>query len=492
MQKYLRNGLLTLKPQRNDENVKFDISVKSILPSDNMECEETAKEYDNCVMNEIQDMLKNCTLPFLNNNDRNLLTCKSFEYGLEALKIFNKEETSCNVPCYQINQNVQLNPSRPVISMKNPSLNITKNPGYYFNFPSKVLRLEMSKEYGIITFIAEFGGWSGLFVGVSLLTIISKIIHKMSSDRTKTKKFTKRTAIFCLVFVLGLVSYFSIRKLLDHETGQDIQINAKYSDISLSICNEEPIFSHSSNYLGENIEFWKTGSNISTIFNRIVLTYKDGTVKTLKTNNKTITGDRMPESQAIIQNMIDTNNEVQFCQTIEIDNVRQIKIKALKDIFLYIHLNKHFRSNIGKTRLSVLPSNSIKADMYVSKKERKYYLHDTTTKIQLVYNEKVEKHTQSYDDCFSKYFKITHNENVWNLLQPMNISSLRTGINANELKEYMRSIEQIRRMCPNSHDYVKATYETKPEVVRHPIDMNSTEIYQDCRQPITFIEKNAT
>ena len=42
-------------------------------------------------------------------------------------------------------------------------------PGYFIRIPSSVIFSEMNKSYTLISFVAEFGGWVGLFLGVSIL-----------------------------------------------------------------------------------------------------------------------------------------------------------------------------------------------------------------------------------------------------------------------------------------------------------------------------------
>ena len=479
LQKYLRNGLVPLTPQKINSNVNIDISIQSIFPSDIADCEETSNTYDKCLMSEIEEDLKNCTLPFLGYGNMESI-CRSFEDGLKALRIFNKEESKCKFPCYQINIDFQLNPSRPVISLMNPDINIIKNPSYYFYLPSEIKVSKMSEDYDIITFIAEFGGWSGLFIGISLLTITSKLLMFLNLEsRSSIKQFTRGIIVCLSCIVLGYVSYSSVKKLLSHETSQDIILNTNYSGISLSVCNEESIFSYSSEFLGKTSSFWKNGSNMTTMIERIHFTYKDSSAFTLYSNESC--NENCALSQVILNNIIDKNGEVKFCQTIQIDNVRNMKISALKEIFLYIHLNNQFQSEIGKTRLTVLPPTSFE----IYKKKMQKYLHDTSTKIKLIYNEKVKKNTETFDHCFMSNLKKNNLANysmLETVLQPIDIRRLEKGIQEDDLKEYRKLLNTVRSICSTIHDHVTATYQTQEKLQMRPIAKNLSSVYQEHRQ----------
>lgn len=415
---------------------------------------ETTKKYDNCLISEIRNELdKHCTLPFLCSNKTNV--CRSFKDGIKALVIYNKETTMCKFPNYQIDVDFILNPSQPISSITNPNIKIVENPGYYFRFPKEVKVSQTTQNYGFITYIAEFGGWSGLFIGISLLSITCQALTFLDSETNKfTSAIIKSTKTFIIIgssLIVIYVACSSVIKLTSNETGQETKYQTKYSGLSLAICRQEEIFLNRTTFLGNNINFWKRGSNISNIIDYITFYYSNGSRKVLRNLKEWKDGDKFPHSQVKIQNILQINN-VLFCQTLNIDDINYIRIYPLKEIFLYIFMNQQFHSTIGKTRITPLPENSI------STKKKRLYIHETLTTINLIYNEYVKDISEPYDICFLKH---VINSKIENVLKPVSVNDIDNGIDQSSFDEVIKNFYEIRNLCPNPSKNIEATYETK-------------------------------
>ena len=333
MQKYLRNPYLFIKAQRDNVNVELDISVLSILDSQLEDC--SSQEYDECVMHEIKDKLMrtiSCWPSFLDNLS-NASTCQNFDKGLNALEIFNDAKTNCKFPCYQINIDSRLSTTRPVINTIHQDVNFTKTPGYVFYMPKNVKLSEMVESYDILSYMAEFGGWSGLFVGISVLTITFALIDNLNMKNKKAEKGAKLMLTSFSIIMLFYVLIESIIKLLEKPIGEKISFNQNYGDISLSICNEEsPLINDQ--FVAEDWQFWNYGSDISTMIERIELIYANNRMRTLKTTKKEIVGEIMSLDEVKSQNMINNNGDVEFCHTFPVTGVRFIKLSFIKVSFI--------------------------------------------------------------------------------------------------------------------------------------------------------------
>ena len=458
LQKYLRNGLLPLVPQKINNNINIDISIKEILNSDSTECDETPNHYDDCVMTEVENLLTTCTFPFLSKKNIESV-CRTFEDGKKALKVFNKEETKCKFPCYQINVDYQLHPSRLVFSKKNPNMIETENPSFFFNFPSKVKVSRMSEDYGIISYIAEFGGWSGLFIGISLLTITTEAIAFLNLKNTNVGRQTRMVTILAFTILTGLVIYTSVSKWLENDTGQDVSFTTNYSNTSFSICWEEPIFYNSSIYRGNDKEFWKIGSDIHTMLGMIEITFKNGSQTYWKN------GDIFGENELLlgllkVQNVLTNQMNIEFCQTLEIDyNIKLIKITTYKEVFLYVHMNKQFFKE--KKRLPLMPAQSISTD-----NRKKQYLHNTLLNIRFVYKEEIESTYGVFDNCIKHHL---NNTNISAIMQPSNNIDEINGIDKDSLEELKNLIKIGSRLCHQNKD-ILATYETHVLRKKVPIE----------------------
>ena len=328
LQKYLRNPHLLIKTHKDNVNIELGINILSILESQVDVC--SSKEYDECVMQEIRKKFNDssCWPSFLENSSNS--TCQDFEQGIIALSIFNEDKSNCKFPCYQINVNSKFTTTRPVVNAIHPHINFTKNPGYVFHLPKKVKILEMVENYGVISFMAEFGGWSGLFVGISVISVIFGVIGKFDMENKMVEKVTKYLFVMLLIVILVAVCVESLIKLYAKGVEEKISFIQNYYNICISICNEEsPIVNNQ--FMAKDWQFWNSGSNISTMIRKIDFIYTNNQKRTLQTTTFNQKGvEKMSLNEVTSQYFINNNGDVEFCHTIQIDGVRSIKIAAFK------------------------------------------------------------------------------------------------------------------------------------------------------------------
>lgn len=456
MGKYLRNGQINLDPHRINHIVQVDISTNRIISTNELECQDEPFSFDECINNEIlENLLYLCRLPFMSSY-RNTSMCDSFEKGLEVYEKYNMDSTDCNIPCYQIDVNVYKNPSRNIFSVVNPYVEIEKKTSFMFLFPTTVTVSEMVENYDFISYFAELGGWSGLFIGVSLLSISFKVTHLLSKIKEKEINMQKKVQhIVTLVsgFMIIFVIYTSFTKFIASNTEQDISLKNDYGNISLSICHEDPIFLNGT-YLGQSKEFWVKGSNFSTIIDKIEFIHINGSKEE---RNESV------NSNTKLHNILNSQKYIEFCQTIDLENsVKVVRIRSLKEIFAYIHLNQQLLYRSGKTRITLMPESSI------SKKGKTAFFSDTNIKIGLVYRKSVRGSKNFFDACMHGRFQ---NKTNVNIVYPT-IDNIEHGVDEKTLNAIKAFTVDGENACQKPDETLTATPEASPYNNRIPMIIN--------------------
>ena len=121
---------------------------------------------------------------------------------LEVSKVLNMCEQSCQImeiKAEEIPLSYGVITSNEIY--KNALIDLGMQPGYYFNIPSTAQSVSMSHDYGIISFVAEFAGWSGILVGASLVSIIGILISLFTWTTAIT---VKKPYLLTVVNILSL------------------------------------------------------------------------------------------------------------------------------------------------------------------------------------------------------------------------------------------------------------------------------------------------
>ena len=420
--------------------------------------------YDKCIEAEIDS---NCSLPF-QRNPGNQPICSSFASGLAAIKKFNSLDSTCKYPCTQVKIDHVVNPSKIVYSKMNPNVEVTKEPGFFLTLPPTVKVLQMSEDYGAVSFIAEFGGWSGLFVGVSILAIVTQFADMASSKCAYLSKGMKNATIIISSIILCYVCYASLDKFFSFNTSNDITIAKLDSNFRLSICREKNLFFNNS-YLGGDRVFWVDGNNISSGFYRFnVFTKENGTKGEIKywpddTDSKIAF---IKDFNVKLVNMI-LNDTVQFCQSLRIRNLDGIKVSISKEMFLFIHLDEQFFYADGKTRVTAMPEESIDST------DGRAMFAETSTNLNLISNININNGILLYDECIMAQL----NGSEKDLYHPSELSQIQSGIQYEDVKKIMRKVEQIQNSCRKPYKKMAVTASTDLNTkINLGLNKNSTPI----------------
>jgi len=219
-------------------------------------------------------------------------------------------------------------------------------PGYWINIPSSVLYSEMNESYALISFIAEFGGWVGLLLGVSILGGFEFVENQICSMTCGFRKviLSKSGLILrmaCSLGVLIIVVQCGI-KLLRTEKSMDVHIVENLSNLSISLCSVESIYKIRPNdsiyyYMGNTTSFWNNITKLSDKLERMEIVLAEG-------NSVTIFNSSWDHGSEYILYSINTpqfDTFIETCHTLDLKHWNRIKrmgIIAKKELTTYIHI----------------------------------------------------------------------------------------------------------------------------------------------------------
>lgn len=480
MEKNARSDLLPLISNKFEVNIELKVEVKQFLSTNQMTCNKDNFMYDKCMTNETINQLGKVCIPAFIETNSNISKCSSFDEGLKALYIFNAKKTICDLPCTQINIEYSSVSSQNIYSYINPNTIISENPGYHFVLPKTVPVTETTEEYGIISYIAEFGGWSGLFIGISILGLYSTAEQTLK-NLIKKKVFDnilKSTLILASLIVYCFVCFTSVSKLVEEQTETDIGFTKNYTNVHLSICSEESIYNQT-NYLGGSVEFWRKGSDISKKIYMLEIKFKDGSSGVLRTMNHSLP-NTFSSHKIEMHNLPTADLKIQFCHTLDVSHVKLMKIKTYKEIFLYLHMDQQLFGKYGKSRLTVLPEQSI----YI--KNKKSYLKNTLSRVSLTHINNIREAANDVDDCITQRSQL---RNVLDTINPLSIDTITHGIEEELLKSEINAMKSEDYQCPDPQRRLQAEFgiEMTDQSVPLIINTKPSNYFQE-RQATVFLQ----
>ena len=345
----LRNSLIEIPYVNYIMDTELDIQVNNLISTPHMECADENQKYDLCSEKLTSARLKKeqCHLPFMKNAEVAEL-CKTRENMEESLKIFQSIHLDCPLPCSQVEINIGLNPVDWLYILMNPKFPVnTVIPGYYIKMPRVVVVSGMQKSYSTISFIAEFGGWVGLFLGVSLLGAVEFLLNTYWSVNNKrilnciisgSLLCIKIACTACLCFIL----IECCKKMIIREKQIKVNIQKDLPNISLSLCSMENVYKvphlgANTIYVGNISSFWENATRLSNIVDNLSFYFQTGDKITMydskqSGNSKYITNSiNIPKYGTFIEN----------CHTLNLKNWNQIitmEVQAKKVLSIYVHI----------------------------------------------------------------------------------------------------------------------------------------------------------
>ena len=259
------------------------------LSSEEYDCDSDDSSFDSRVKEKAKNLTmkhSRCLPPFLAEDDDDIL-CLNKTDGQEAfnnyLLAFDNARLKSPPPCKTNKINLRVKNQQNIIENLHMVFNvISRNRDSYslfISFPSLVEAIESKEFYNWVSYVAEFSGWLGIFLGIGLphIPIICDTIGAIRRKYLKqSNMMIKYTAylLFGVVFIsLGIPC---IDKYFQANTSTEIQLTSPelLPTLSPSICKNKLIYSsskflESGSFLGHEQSFWDNNPAITDMISDI-------------------------------------------------------------------------------------------------------------------------------------------------------------------------------------------------------------------------------
>ena len=327
-----KNGLVQIQSINHIEDTELTIRVSKLISSLSTQCEEEATSFDSCVKySTYLQMHDQCNRSY---NTKSLMR-----------KMLDLDKTgvhSCPVSCTQVNIGMRLTPINWLdVLVTSKHLDKMLAPGYYMTIPSAISFTEMYEGYTLVSFIAELGGWVGLFLGVSLLVAVEFTSSKLCklNENMYCKVFVSKCLTILKIACSMGVAFIFVKcclKVIEGETSTDIYIENRLPNNSIALCSTKNVYNGSA-YIGNSSSFWTNLTKVSNIIAQIVFVYETGELVTAFDS----------EFEQNFTNVFYTLNTPQFntfietCHTMDLkhwNRIKRMEVIAKKESRVYVHI----------------------------------------------------------------------------------------------------------------------------------------------------------
>ena len=181
---------------------------------------------------------------------------KNINANDDARKMRNKKNIDLAETCpeFQINLNVipilYLDTYGP--DMFTGDNKVQDYSGYYIQIPANIKLIKNIQIYGIDSFVGEFGGWCGIFVGISILSLFSKIFkipinYIISKSEDHTISALKVFGILCVGSIFVIAAFF-VTKYLEYPKATELTVEPLEHDFIYTICSSHHLDGELANY----------------------------------------------------------------------------------------------------------------------------------------------------------------------------------------------------------------------------------------------------
>ena len=349
LRKKLRSEMNTFPSINYIMQVELEISVSKVLSMREIKCVEETYSYDSCILNSnLEAMREKCVPPFAVINQTGVESlCTNFTEGEEALTVFQQSPQTCKPSCFETVVKLNMVPVDVLFPTLNPnSPSSTPFTGYLFRVPTKVVSSTIFGTYTIVSLIAEFGGWMGLLLGLSILGVMNHWWGKCDEklEFSKVLKITPKLLMYLVSLVfIGLVFGRALLRMLYKETGLDVNIEETNSDLSISFCSMESVYLNQTSkdgkfelvYVGNSSSIWNTDMKLRSKIEFITAELRNGTIIN-------IYKEQYNMSQYILYstNIPRLINYFENCHTLDLKfgvPVKKLSLVALKEFTIYVH-----------------------------------------------------------------------------------------------------------------------------------------------------------
>lgn len=373
---FLVPGSMNSFQLRNSLEMKqltVQISGTEIVKDDTHACNLASNVYDTCLQNLRKENSGNCSLPFLYTNISMTQTCHTYKEGQTEMKKMSNLINNCTHPCVQYETKIVENPVLYTVS-KNSSYELVHNkligayqtrkpaknnktsliyyPGYYINLPKFIPYYKSSHKYDAISYIAEFGGWASLFLGVSLSGCLLVCLRHFQSlgqfNNSASLSFTKGIKFLIYLLCIAYISYLTltlVSKLMENSLSASISLEESKVDFALTVCTtqliREEVSTKDNDYVKEfssllTEAFYAKWKKLSSTVSNITISTTDGGEKRID--------PRIIENVSQV-NLPLTNGSMDFCHQLDISSfngIENIQLMVTSEMKVFLHYPGQF------------------------------------------------------------------------------------------------------------------------------------------------------
>ena len=470
LQSHLRNGLENFQGLERF-NMQVQISVEKVDSSPSFECMAKASFYDECVLKSTLKQLENkCIPPFMeiNGKVKNHSVCKNRADSLEAFDIFQSLSRTCQQSCTQVHVGINKTPIDKLYTMINGL--VTLNPihgAYYVSIPHEIIVLQVQYNYLFISYIADFGGWIGLLLGLSTVGLWDFLV-KILKVHDKVKLITRKVYLIIGSILILIIIVHCCLKMAYRETGSDIKIESYFKNLNLSLCSLENIYvkdfyesNYHLKYIGDNSNFWNDNTKLHNKIKKIEIGFKDGTKRNLYNSTAGNSSD-LPPVHTI--NLPYGDTFIETCHTFDLNydqEIHLIEITAKKEVVCYLHISGQLLFQDSRQGFGIITPENVKftnvKDISVSSLSTFFDMKELD--LHKVINNPYSQ-ISSYDNCILACINEQSGVNI-SFLNPKEKTTFETGLQEKTLKriENILSLKEYSCECESPVKRVHIKYQ---------------------------------
>ena len=381
-------------------NIKVDVKAMT-LPSDH-EVDVNSQNYEWSDKFLIDNL--NCSLPFDTENYNPI--CKTYDEGLTVVKSrLAKVEKYQKLPL-QLEIDYRIEPKKFLLSSVRPQyaeafIKCSKDEvGYVFAMPKDAKMISNKHEYSLIVALGYFGSITGIFMGVSVIHVLSWLTNyiKLKAD---VKKMSVIAIQIGMSIYLAIIFILLVNKFLKYPRDTSVNFAKTTSEFSMTICSTLQIYgviglneeAHVSNdlFLMANKSYLHKWTDPRNILKKLVLGTGSREINLL---------ENLPINVSLLP--ID-NQTVAACNTFELTAFKELTTLMIvydDDIQVYIHNSGQFFYEWKTRQNLILPAteeNTFEVNNMV-------YIFDIAATVNMERQIKLDAQDyQSYDQCVFDY-----------------------------------------------------------------------------------------
>ena len=394
-------------------NTQVEIDAYDLSPRDGYNCD--IGYYDDCVAQQRMLQKTNCSLPFDLGQPFEETVCQTFDEGVEVIKEVLTLTKKCKTSCLQIEVRYKEEPEHFLLAKAKAELVETFDRhafGYIYHIPKVVKFFFNVHEYTAPVALGYFGSIVGIFIGVSIISIL-EIIFEYLKITENMRKWILIVANIVMLIYLTVIFGMLLMKYIEKPVANSIKFVKTTSDFSLSVCSlpytydlkdigRDLLYSQDlpdSNFQLSNISFWQKRKNISTMIDTKTI---DNGIHDIDLISDQYVGSRSSLFLPL------NNATVAVCHTFDLSHhntMNKINIVFNTEIEIYVHKKGQFLYAWTKKGTKVNPSSS--ENVKLIDKEMEVFDIDILLTIVLKHSVQKSSIQENFDDCFKAEAKKT-------------------------------------------------------------------------------------